>query len=34
VRESGDLADDVTEKLTAEIEKVKSRFAATDQEAA
>jgi F-type H+/Na+-transporting ATPase subunit alpha len=34
IRESGDLADDVTEKLSAEIEKVKSRFAATDQEAA
>jgi F-type H+-transporting ATPase subunit alpha len=34
VRESGDLADDVTEKLSAEIEKVKSRFAATEQGAA
>ena len=34
IRESGDLTDETTEKLTAEIEKVKSRFAATEEEAA
>jgi F-type H+-transporting ATPase subunit alpha len=32
IRESGDLTDEVSEKLTAEIEKVKSRFAPTEQE--
>jgi F-type H+-transporting ATPase subunit alpha len=34
IRESGDLSDEVSEKLTAEIEKVKSRFAPTEKEAA
>jgi F-type H+-transporting ATPase subunit alpha len=34
VRESGDLDDDVTEKLSAELDKVKSRFAPTNTEAA
>jgi F-type H+-transporting ATPase subunit alpha len=35
IRESGDLADDTAEKLNAEIDKVKSRFAtSTDEEAA
>ena len=33
VRESGDLGDDVTEQLSAEIEKVKSRFAPTENAA-
>jgi F-type H+-transporting ATPase subunit alpha len=34
IRESGDLADDTAEKLNGEIDKVKSRFAKTETEAA
>jgi F-type H+-transporting ATPase subunit alpha len=33
IHESGDLTDETAEKLTAEIEKLKRRFATTDQEA-
>jgi F-type H+-transporting ATPase subunit alpha len=34
IRESGDLADDVAEKLNAEIEKLKARFSTSDEQAA
>jgi F-type H+-transporting ATPase subunit alpha len=34
IRDSGDLSDETSEQLNGEIEKVKSRFATTDQEAA
>jgi len=34
IRESGDLPDDLAERLNAEIEKVKSRFSTTEEQAA
>jgi F-type H+-transporting ATPase subunit alpha len=34
IKESGDLADDVAEKLNGEIEKVKSRFSTAEEQAA
>jgi F-type H+/Na+-transporting ATPase subunit alpha len=34
IKESGDLSDEIAEKLNAEIEKVKGRFATSEQEAA
>jgi F-type H+-transporting ATPase subunit alpha len=34
IRESGDLSDETSEKLNAEIEKVKSRFATSEEQAA
>jgi F-type H+-transporting ATPase subunit alpha len=34
IRESGDLPDELAEQLNAEIEKVKSRFAVTEEQAA
>ena len=33
IRESGDLADDVAERLNGEIEKLKTRFSTSDEQA-